>query len=249
MANQPTNPPDLLPTDEQIGDWTSRNDIQATWTNEYGGDVTESMIPTQHVTAKLRELRDLAEKLTDGDALTHRRGEKVEVAVSAYVIWWTDQYECETIEKVANYDAAWPDYLRSEFRSRLGRAGRGRLWIHSTIEQGDIDWPAHKPASRLADLRGGIVIRAADAQVVFGLPGFLTDLELNYVNALGALVAAPAPRDPVATIIGIIKIAREALPVAEWLINMLTQEATAVDVPADVRAELERAAKAVEGAK
>lgn len=98
------------------------------------------------------------------------------------LIWWTSQQECEAI----GFDspATFPEYLADEYQSRLGRNGRGRLWIHASISQGDIEWPADKPAARLAGVRGGIVIRAADAPIVFGLPGFLTDTELNLINAL-----------------------------------------------------------------
>ncbi len=71
------------------------------------------------------------------------------------LIWWTGQEECEAIYALHEEDdenrvlpATVPEYIRLEFRSRYGRAGRGRLWC--------------------------------DGQ--FSLPGFLTDLKLNFIN-------------------------------------------------------------------
>lgn len=99
------------------------------------------------------------------------------------LIWWTDQEECETFgwEPTDTF----PQYLQSEYRSRLGRAGRGRLWAANEIGEVGIPWDESKPASRLAGKRGGIVIWKIDAHHVFGLPGFLTDLRLNFINDLG----------------------------------------------------------------
>lgn len=98
------------------------------------------------------------------------------------LIWWTGQEECEAIgdELASNL----PNYIRSEFSSRWGRNGRGRLWVADELGDVGIPWDETKPASRLAGSRGGIVIWQSDAHHVFGLPGFLTDLRLNVVNAL-----------------------------------------------------------------
>lgn len=98
-----------------------------------------------------------------------------------YLIWWTDQDECEAAPE-AGIERL-PDYLRSEFRSRLGRPGRGRLWVAPHIPLGDgIGWDDNKPAARLAGKRAGIVIEAKDKPAVLALPGFLTDLKLNFIN-------------------------------------------------------------------
>lgn len=101
--------------------------------------------------------------------------------MSEYLIWWTDQAECEAILDTTAA-TAFPAYLYSEFQSRLGRNGRGRLWTPSHIPVEGIEWDENKPAGRLAEKRAGIVIEAKDKAVVFSLPGFLTDLELNFIN-------------------------------------------------------------------
>lgn len=98
------------------------------------------------------------------------------------LIWWTAQDECEAIgDELAE---ATPEYIRSEYRSRLGRNGRGRLWSANQFGDVGIPWDESKPATRLAGKRGGIVIWASDAAHVFDLPGFLTDLRLNFINEL-----------------------------------------------------------------
>lgn len=101
-------------------------------------------------------------------------------ATPALLIWWTSQAECEQIGDALSESV--PDYIRSEYRSRLGRNGRGRLWVASRIALDEIPWDATKPAARLASDRAGIVVDATDVEHVFGLPGFLTDTSLNFVN-------------------------------------------------------------------
>lgn len=98
------------------------------------------------------------------------------------LIWWTAQDECEAMGDTL--DDRFPAYIRAEYRSRYGRNGRGRLWSDAQFGNVGIPWDTAKPASRLADVRGGIVINASDAHHVFDLPGFLTDLKLNFINAL-----------------------------------------------------------------
>lgn len=98
------------------------------------------------------------------------------------LIWWLSQDECEAI---GDYPpGSVPLYIRSEYRSRYGRNGRGRLWTDNQFGAVGIPWDMSKPATRLAADRGGIVIWAADAPHVFGLHGFLTDLRLNFINEL-----------------------------------------------------------------
>jgi hypothetical protein len=98
------------------------------------------------------------------------------------MIWWLSQDECE---KIGSFPpGSVPLYIRNNYRSRLGRPGRGRLWADSQFGAVGIPWDESKPVTRLAAERGGVVILASDAAHVFGLPGFLTDLELNFVNAI-----------------------------------------------------------------
>lgn len=99
-----------------------------------------------------------------------------------FLIWWTDQAEAESVVNDARL-AELPAYIQEQFISRYGRNGRGRLWVDGGIPFGGIDpWNDAKPAGRLAEKRGGIVIRAKDKAAVFDLPGFLTDPELNFIN-------------------------------------------------------------------
>lgn len=98
------------------------------------------------------------------------------------LIWWTSQDECEAI---GDYPPGTvPLYIRDEYSSRLGRPGRGRLWVDNQFGAVGIPWDESKPATRLAAKRGGIVIWRTDANHIFHLPGFLTDLKLNFINAL-----------------------------------------------------------------
>jgi len=101
------------------------------------------------------------------------------------LIWWTDQEECESIGNHTHMLKTVPEYIRKEYSSRYGRNGRGRLWTDAQFGAVGFPWDTTKPASRLADKRGGIVIWASDAAHVFGLPGFLTDQRLNIINELG----------------------------------------------------------------
>lgn len=98
------------------------------------------------------------------------------------LIWWLAQDECEAIGDFP--PGSVPLYIRNEYRSRLGRPGRGRLWADTQFGEVGIPWDITKPATRLAGTRGGIVIFKADAAHVFDLPGFLTDLHLNFINTL-----------------------------------------------------------------
>ena len=121
----------------------------------------------------------------------------------AYV-WWLTQAACERIGKphaaeelrdipvwerdgVVDADALrWPDYLKREYRSRYGRAGRGRLWVAEGFPDDlAVRWDDSRPWARKASAAGGIAIRDEDLPLVLSLPGFVTDLDFN-------LVAPPA---------------------------------------------------------
>lgn len=97
-------------------------------------------------------------------------------------IWWLSQEECEAIGDFL--DSSVPSYIRSEYLSRFGRPGRGRLWADPEMGIEEIQWNINKPASRLAEKRGGIVIKEKDVAYIFYKPGFVTDTELNFVNDL-----------------------------------------------------------------
>lgn len=119
-----------------------------------------------------------------------------------YLVWWTSQKEVEEIVsegQTTPHTATllqWPEYLHDEFNSRVGRPGRGRLWVAGGMPVQEIEWDENKPAARLSKERGGIVIRAEDAALCFSLPGFLTDLHLNIVNAIIASAFAEEETSP-----------------------------------------------------
>lgn len=102
--------------------------------------------------------------------------------MNEYLVWWTNQEEAEQVDAELLFRAGFPDYIANEFKSRLGRAGRGRLWVDDDIPITQINWDEKKPAARLAEKRAGIVIRAEDKHFLFDRPGFLTDLDLNFIN-------------------------------------------------------------------
>jgi hypothetical protein len=111
--------------------------------------------------------------------------------VSNLLIWWTAQEDCQAI---AGPDEDFegppldtvPSYIRDEFESRYGRNGRGRLWVPDGIDLESIDFEANKDkrAAQYADefSMGGIVFHRSDFAAIAGLPGFVTDVELNYAR-------------------------------------------------------------------
>ncbi len=97
-----------------------------------------------------------------------------------YYIWWLDQSECESIEE--SEETKLPEYIQKEFRSRCGRAGRGRLWSSDKFENIGVDpWPDTILSRYLSKDSGGIVFLPEDLQYVKDLPGTITDLKLNRV--------------------------------------------------------------------
>ncbi len=71
-------------------------------------------------------------------------------------------------------------YIAEEVRNCSGRAGRGRLWVASDIPVRSIDWPRsdHVNAAR-AEESAGIVIWIMDVNSLWGLPGLVTDANLD----------------------------------------------------------------------
>jgi hypothetical protein len=123
-----------------------------------------------------------------------------------YAIWWLSQEDQETLGDIPRHDdpdqaqelAAYrgpdlPNYIRLEYRSREGRAGRGRLWVSDQLglpREFEIPWAENTLTKLLEgyqdDFRhwhgsyGGIVIWARDVPLVACLPGLVTDLDLNF---------------------------------------------------------------------
>lgn len=97
-----------------------------------------------------------------------------------YLIWWTNQNDCERIVKLDT----WPMWLADEFDSRDGRNGRGRLWIPSIFEDdeelpAEASWHENNWLCRAANDAGGIVIPATAVEHVQFLPGFVTTFAMG----------------------------------------------------------------------
>ena len=105
---------------------------------------------------------------------------------AALLIWWTCHEDCRKIEQwKARFPGSTPHYIIEQFRSRVGRAGRGRLWADKRF--GDVavePWPANETARKIENVTyGGVVIRRDELRYIKGLPGFVTDMNLNVVEA------------------------------------------------------------------
>lgn len=117
-----------------------------------------------------------------------------------YLIWWLSQADCESLAESPLYVEVvedgrvidhridgLPGYLDTEFWSRVGRAGRGRLWVSSALPlPGNfaIDYDATCIGGQklsFADY-GGIVFRAEDKSTVVALPGIITDTNLRLIG-------------------------------------------------------------------
>lgn len=138
-------------------------------------------------------------------------------SVDEIAVWWTSQAHCEAVGEPHYYkgnedywatrtedqkkgvywldDSPLPDYLKRQFLSRYGRAGRGRLWVPEGIEVRDMEWPdPETPIAQKASNCGGIVFWRNDLDIVRQFPGFVTDWELNLLSA-----TPPFGSDPIAS--------------------------------------------------
>lgn len=100
------------------------------------------------------------------------------------LIWWTSQRDCELIGGgLATQSPGAPKYLQHQYSDRLGRNGRGRLWVDHQFGKVAIDpWPETTGSAYLAEKCAGIVIHEADADFVHRLPGRVTDFQLRRLN-------------------------------------------------------------------
>jgi hypothetical protein len=102
------------------------------------------------------------------------------MANDRFLIWWTNQSDCE---RIAPLDS-WPTWLYDEFRSRLGRHGRGRLWVPGLWDKDapggvSVEWDTgNNWLCRAADDAGGIVIPADALRHVQFMPGFVTTFDM-----------------------------------------------------------------------
>lgn len=98
-------------------------------------------------------------------------------------IWWLNQEACEITEAGFKSNLKkLPAYIKDEFYSRVGRPGRGRLWIPSEIPLKEIKWKDSHPLSKYAKECGGIIFWKKDYKEISGLPGFITDIRMNPVQ-------------------------------------------------------------------
>lgn len=108
------------------------------------------------------------------------------------LIWWTNQADCEAIDTTCPYaeregelDARFPPYLRSQYSSRYGRNGRGRLWVDEQFGKVRVDpWPQTELGNVLVNTYlsqsyAGIVIRDEDGPLLDEMPGVVTTLGLR----------------------------------------------------------------------
>jgi len=97
-----------------------------------------------------------------------------------YLIWWLDESEAERVYDVLD-QIDLPDYIKDEVHSRYGRNGRGRLWVPRHINLVEIPWDENKVTAKLAERCGGIVFEPKHYDYVEILPGFITNLDLEFV--------------------------------------------------------------------
>ena len=92
------------------------------------------------------------------------------------LIWWLTENDCQAIGDPENLHL--PEYLVALYRSRLGRAGRGRIWSDAfdDVLQIDPNLIEISPARERILQSGGIVFRRWDIVLLRDLPGLITNL-------------------------------------------------------------------------
>lgn len=102
-----------------------------------------------------------------------------------FCIWWTSSDDAKRVAKLASGNK-WPHYLRVEFGSRYGRAGRGRLWLNDELKEegapSDVPFVAGSKVADMASEAGGIIIRVEDLCHVAALPGFVTTIYMRVLK-------------------------------------------------------------------
>jgi len=106
-----------------------------------------------------------------------------------YAIWWINQDDASWIYRTVPL-CEWkpvPQYIQDEFLSRMGRSGRGRLWINNDEFPnitGLSNWDTTTEAAKLIakSSHAGIWIHRTDARLIPGEAGFITDLDLNMIG-------------------------------------------------------------------
>lgn len=109
-----------------------------------------------------------------------------------YLIWWLSEEDCKQMPPLYEDEdkekgPLISEYIIHEFDSRLGRAGRGRLWVSDRFDIEEIEWDNNKPMAKAASRCGGIVIDIRDVNEIAYFPGFVTDLSLTTYQPLDLL--------------------------------------------------------------
>ena len=97
-------------------------------------------------------------------------------------IWWTTSADMAVIGPEA--PTKLPEYVREQYRDRLGRAGRGRLWVHARFGAREItEWPKTSIAQTIHEgSSGGVVFSGADLKLFTDdVPGLVTDFNLRVI--------------------------------------------------------------------
>jgi hypothetical protein len=100
---------------------------------------------------------------------------------SSILIWWTNQDDAEQFGVPYTYcfdKCPLPDYIKKQFASRYGRAGRGRLWVDESINVKEIEWNDESPLSDYCNEAAGILFDSSDLNAMRRVPGVITDLNL-----------------------------------------------------------------------
>lgn len=95
------------------------------------------------------------------------------------IIWWLTQPDCEAIGDLPD---AFPEDARDMYNSRLGRSGRGRLWLPPGVKIGVDPWP-DTPLAKFLERQdaGGLVLDRSILPLLAELPGLATDMQLRRV--------------------------------------------------------------------
>jgi hypothetical protein len=124
------------------------------------------------------------EKSRDKRVFRKRPHRRLEIM---YFIWWTSQADCERIgERLEDIDAGHalyevPQYLSEQYSSRVGRNGRGRLWVAEGFVAEEHPWPKGA-LGQILERRAGILIREEDLPLAMELPGVVTDSKYERVR-------------------------------------------------------------------
>jgi hypothetical protein len=98
-------------------------------------------------------------------------------------IWWTNQRDAENAQFADRTN--WPEELETELSSRMGRAGRGSLWIPYSWSSSDlgVEWDDNNPMfNALGNHYGGIVFRREHLPLLTGFAGLITDFDMNQIQ-------------------------------------------------------------------